>query len=485
MVTSAYIHTLHSQTYHYTDATKCGIPNVVVFAHAKPTSTTLHLKKSILPCNVIYDVKHPHNKVKRMSVSERLQCSPLTVNEQFCGSVNCLYGFMPPQAKRKMEDEGHTSFKSFVSTVKRAKVKETVIDQSIGFMTSIESLRFKELMCDKAAAILDSADRCRFVFDGPPHSGTSTVMGLVAREAIERMDDATFIFPVNWANAVAKLTDLTSMFEFVIAQTISVFGWQCGRLFPVIQPLIGFFLSMTSASVVPSLPLSVANMPLFPVTSVEVLAKRVFTAMKTNEGNSTEFLNAIISFPVEFSACFGYRDVLFIYDHIDMCDVKFTDDDDGASMLDCILSCIASHKFLVTSRMPQTTSAKMESMDLQPVHMEGFIAPQALDGVPGIQIASPSVKLNVEMCRGCPVYVQRYMKIVDYLEAAEQELQDRDPKRGFLPISVDFRRRMAKGELVQLLKEFEDARVEGIVKGAYDRLQAQDKPKISLKKAKQ
>ena len=419
-----------------------------------------------------------------MSVAERLQCSPLTVNDQFCGAVSCLYNFMPPQAKRKMEDEGNTSFKSFVSTVKRARILENMIDQSIGFTTSVESLKFKEIMCDQAAAILDSTENLRFVFNGPPHSGTSTVMGLVAREALERIDDATFVFPVNWANAVAKLTDLMSMFEFVITQTINIFGWQCARLFPVIQPLIGFFISMTTASVVPSLPLSVANMPFFPVTSVEVLAKRMFTAMKADEGNSVEFLNSIVSFPVEFSACFGYRQVLFIYDHIDMCDVKFTDDDNVPSMLDSILACIGRHKFLVTSRMPQTTSAKMENMDLQFVNMEGFISPQTLEGVPGIQIFSPSVKLNVEMCRGCPVYVHRYCTIVEDIETAENELQERDPKRGFMPISVDFRRRMAKAELVQLLKEFEDARVDGVSKGLHERLQACDKPKIVLKKAK-
>ena len=192
----------------------------------------------------------------------------------------------------------------------------------------------------------------RFVVDGPSHSGKSTMLGLFSKEAVQSLASCgqlqnMFVFAVNWEAATQRLTDIFSLYDYIAAHTIFHLMWQCPRIFTVAQSLLNWLLSIPTGSIPPTLPLNVVNLPLFPVTQVEVFAKKMFTALKDTD-DPEALVRELVSLPSAFAGCFGYSRFLFVYDHLDLCnmDVGVSEDSENpVCILDAIIAMLSDNLF--------------------------------------------------------------------------------------------------------------------------------------------
>jgi hypothetical protein len=236
---------------------------------------------------------------------ERHRSSSYSLSDQFCASIACLYSFLSPEQQKTLPKSNDLD--SFSAVFSSAKVIESLVHQSIGFSVAPQSLQFADAMRRNSSAIISSADvdDWRFLIDGPAHSGKSTVLSLIASEAVQKLAASGqlarfFIFPVNWELAVQKLTDFTSLYEFLVTQVIYQLTWQCPRLFPVASSLLNWFLSIPSKSSLPSLPFNITGMPLFPIVAVEVVAKQIAACVK--RASPSELATMVATLPWTLAA---------------------------------------------------------------------------------------------------------------------------------------------------------------------------------------
>jgi hypothetical protein len=415
-----------------------------------------------------------------MDLFERLQSSSLSMSDQFLASVACLYSFLSPDQQKALANPDQ--FAAFASTFSSAKAVEALVHQSIGFC---QTLDFGDIMKQKSANALASVEstRWRFVVDGPPHSGRSTILGLLAKEAIHKLSASSrlshnFVFAVNWESAVQRLTNLLSLYEFIATQVVSQLTWQCPRILPVQSSLLNWFLGIPASASLSVLPLTITNMPLFPLAAVEVLGKRVLQALK-NEDNPDEFADAIAMFPSGLAACFGFETSLYVYDHLDLLDQKIGGTN---AVLTGIVRYFGGNFFLISTKLQRFAATRLTGIDFEAVHTEGFLDRQLTEGTRIVSCWKPSFSIQIDACGGCPAFVHQFLAIVKCLEEIEQEGASASKKRGFVPVFGYVKQKIGRGLILELIKDLSGFGVEGFDARFIRTVETSENLDIGLKK---
>jgi hypothetical protein len=321
---------------------------------------------------------------------------------------------------------------------------------------------FGDTIIQKCSNLISSidVDKWRFVVEGPFHSGRSTVAGLLAKSAIQKLSSAVqlcrvFAFPVNWERAVQQLTDVSSLYEFLVTQVVHQLQWQCTRVFPVAQSLLNWFLSLPTSPILPTLPFTISKMPLFPVTQIEVVARRILSAHKSSPA---DFVTVVVALPWAIASCFGFDRFLYIYDHLDMLDRRLGD---NGALLQNLCDHISSQLFIASAKTRFPVD-RLAGAELELVQMEGFVPAQLTDQLRTITTGHPTFALPIDACRGCPQFVAKFAAIVDLLEASEKQKAESDRKRGFVAVNVALRQRVAAVQTVELCRDLIEFGVDGV-----------------------
>jgi hypothetical protein len=298
-------------------------------------------------------------------------------------------------------------------------------------------------------------------------------------EAIQKLSASSqlsrvFIFPINWELAVQKLTDFTSLYEFIVTQVICQLSWQCPRLFPVSLSLLNWFLSIPSKSSLPSLPFNITGMPLFPLAPFEVVARQIASSVK--RASQSELATMVATLPSTLAACFGFDRFLYIYDHLDLIDRRI--DDDG-SVLNAILTHISNQLAFVSSKAGIEAN-RFRADRFEPVITERMIAPP--EKVRTIQLQSPTLPLTIDSCRGCPPFVARFLRIVDLLETNERQTAESDRRRGCYSVATDTRQKIACVEAIQLCRDLLPFDVNGLDDQVLEEMTSNPRFAIGLKR---
>lgn len=393
---------------------------------------------------------------------EKLQSSNFTVAETFCSSICSLFSFLTPSQRQFVKN--NKEINSLCNTVSSGRLIESLVQQSIGFTTSPNFLCFGEelkLLAQNSVPSFEDIDQWKIVVDGPAHSGKSTILSLIAKEAIQSLSSCNklskvFIFAVNWEIATQRLTDIYSLYDYLAAQTVFYLTWQYPKIYPIAQSLLNWLLSIPNSSILPTLPLRVQNLPLFPLTAVEVYGKQVFNALK-NTSNPINLVKEIVSLPTLLASCFGFQKFLLIYDHLDLAnmDVRVADDStQPVCIIDAIVSVLSDHLFFFSMKSPQGIIDIMKDIDYGVVHVENSISPNLVNGVRTINCYKPKINLNIDMCQGCPQFVNKYLNIVQYIQEVEKLADESKQKCGFVSAVANTKMKLAKMLTIELCTDF-------------------------------
>lgn len=420
---------------------------------------------------------------------EKLQSSSFTVADNFSASICTLFSFLTPQQQQLVNNS--KEIRRFVNTVSSGRIIESLVQQSIGFTTSPHDLLFGEQLKQIAQnqVPFDDLDQWRIIVNGPCHSGKSTMLSLIAKEAIQSLTpcnklSSIFIFSVNWESATQRLTDIYSLYEFLATQTVYHLAWQYPRIFPVFQSLLSWLLSIPSASILPTLSLRVQNMPLFPTNQIEVFGKKLFNSFK-NLDHPTNLLNEIVSFPTTFTSCFGYTKFLMIYDHIDLCnmDVRVSEESsESVCIVDSILSTIGNNLFFFSVKAPEGMNELLKDFDYSIIHIEHSISPELTKDVQPINCLNPDFELTIDMCQGCPQFINKYYSIAQYIDDIEKLVDEKQKKRGFKSIVTKTKLSLAKTLAIELITDLYNNG--SINDDLFNEIQGSDEFTISVGKSK-
>lgn len=388
---------------------------------------------------------------------DRLHSSSLSVAESFLASTNCLLSLLNPSQRKCLEN--CENIEQFCDIISSSHIIESIVNQSIGFSTVHSSLDFAEELRQIAETTIESADipNMKLFIDGPSHSGKSTLLSLLAVETIRRLTACkqlshVFIFPINWENATQRIIDMVSLYEYIVAQTIYHLSWQCGRTFPIAQLLLNWFLSIPAAGTLPPIPMTIQGMPLFPLSPIEVLGKNIIRCFKQNDGGA--IAKCVVSFPNALSSCFGFDNFLYIYDHLDSCDldVKISPENDSTvCVLDALLSHVSQFMFLLSSK-DHFSANKLKKVQYDYLHTENLIPNNCVEKIPVISCLNPQFTLNVNLCHGCPNYLHQFISIVQHL----QKTNDPVKIEGFRSVYSLNNLNIAKMQVIQLCTDLAD-----------------------------
>lgn len=417
-----------------------------------------------------------------MNLTEKIQSSSFTVTDYINGSISCLYSYLTQEQKKQISN--FQELTNFTNVVSSGHVIESIVNQSIGLDVDPAQLDFSDQMLEFCNNLLFSVQPSdwRFYIDGASHSGKSTILGLLSLNCIKRLRmcgeiNKIFIFPVNWESSVQKFTDIVSLYEFMVCQVIYQLIWQCPRIFPISQYFTNFLLSLSQAATYPGLPLSLQKNPKFPVSLVDVVAKRVFSSFKSRD---TSLLDEIANFPQNLSACFGFSDTLLIYDHIDLADIE-TDISQG-HFIDSVLLSLKSHPYMFSVKN-QIIASQMKDINNHYVSIEGLIPDNAITDLPRIGCTTPALRLDAEICHGYPQFLHIYKMVADELHDADSCFNDSQKLRGFSSSATLSKLRFAKNLLVHLCQDLMEINPELINEDLISDLIASNNCHLSLKKS--
>ena len=252
------------------------------------------------------------------------------------------------------------------------------------------------------------------------------------------------------------MTDVYSLYDYLAVQTIFYLTWQYPKIYPIAQSLLNWLLSIPSSSILPTLSLNVQNLPLFPLTAIEVYGKQLFNALK-NVNDPISLVKEIVSLPTLLANCFGFEKFLLVYDHLDLTnmDVRVTDDSNQpVCIIDAIVSTLSDHLFFFSMKSPQGIIEFMKDIDYGVVHVENSISSNLLNGTKGITCYRPKLNLNIEMCQGCPQFINKYLTIVQYLQEVEKLVDESKKKCGFTSSVVYTKMKLAKMLTIELCTDF-------------------------------
>ncbi|OHT02544.1 hypothetical protein TRFO_30270 [Tritrichomonas foetus] len=422
---------------------------------------------------------------------EKLQSSSLTVSDNFCASICTLFSFLSPAQKKLVEN--YKDIAAFSNAVSSGRLIESLVQQSIGFTKSPQHLDFSEYLKNFAqnAVSTEDIDQWRYVVDGPSHSGKSTILSLIAKEAIQGLASCgqlsnVFIFSINWESATQRLTDVFSLYDYIAAQTIFHLTWQYPRIFTIAQSLFNWLLSIPTSAILPMLPLNIQNLPMFPLTQIEVFGKRIFNALK-NTDNPVNLVREIVALPSSLAACFGYSKFLFIYDHLDLCnmDVRVSDTSNlPVCILDAIIAMLSDNLFFFSTKAPQGITDCLKNIEVEIIQVENSIPENIINDQRMISCYKPNIKLNIEMCQGCPQFLHRYRSIIQHIQDIDQLVDDSQKKRGFTSIVTNTKMKLAKMETIELCTDFLNNGSDVITENLIHQMQTSNQFTIAIGKSK-
>lgn len=420
-------------------------------------------------------------------MAARLECTPLSVSDYLSGSINSLYDYLNPEQRKMLSD--HQIINNFCNNVSAGHSIEALVNQEIGFTTSLNYMSFSEALSQQIDLIVNTqpTENWHFYIDGFAHSGKTTVLSILALECIKNLIQAqnlssVFIFPLNWQTFISRVTDINSLYCELATHTINMLSWQRGRAFTVAPILLNWLLTLPFTGSSPPLPSSLKNNPFFPISAMETIGSNIVNAFKNGPSNVKSLLNIVTSLPSLVSTAFGFRQTFFIYDNIDICSFPFTmsndEFNDSAMLIDAIVASLVPHLFAITVKTDAVNMDELED-SLMFIDTSDLIPKEAIN-LPKINISNPKFTLMPEMCHGSPQILNIYKKVVEEASLIREMIDSGFSKIGAVSSVELFQKENAKSLLLDLLEDLSNRFVDGVDEGLIEKVRSSKNLEIDV-----
>ncbi|EAY11619.1 hypothetical protein TVAG_081910 [Trichomonas vaginalis G3] len=391
-------------------------------------------------------------------MTDRIERTNLSVSDHIAGSLMCLHGFLTPSQRKQLPN--YPDITNFCQTSTASRISASLISQSIGIQKNEEDIDFYDEIKAKIEKIIsqNQFDNWRFYIDGFAHTGKSTIMSFLANEMLhtlvnEKKIENLFFFPINWENSLQRIVDVNSVYIEIVTATMNQLIWQAPRIFPFASSLFSWLLDLPNTGVSPELPSHVKISEQFPTTQIEKIGRNVVSAFKNGPSKINILLETIMSLPMELSFTFGFKNIIYIFDHLDLCNFPFSMENESehseANFLDCIVEILKNHNFIIS---PKNDGIPIDALGNPPAFIDttSFVSESDLSELQIIQIDNPFLEIKPTMCRGCPQLLHKYKSILTELKSYQKFSDPNLNKFGLVPSGLEYQKKL----IIQLVSQF-------------------------------
>lgn len=419
-------------------------------------------------------------------MSERLDCSPFSQDEIISGSIACLNKYTNKKQRKNIESS--KEIETFSEEIAANKIFESLANQNM-LKTNIE---FAEVIYQKANAFVknDSFENWRFYIDGFNHTGKTTILGQIAKSCISHLSHKkemkkVFFFPINWEKTIQKVSDINSLYSEIVVNSLQMITWQFAQIFPISNFLTNWFMTLPYTKTSPPLPPSIKGCPLFPVVKIESLGSQICTSFKNGPENVSLLLRMICSIPSILASIFGFEKTMVIYDHIDLCNFPFSMENEefnsSGDLLEALMQTLPNSLCIVSTKKNGVSMDQMGA-PLTFVDTSNFLTNDVSDGMPAIQLSSPSITFSASMCVGCPQVLHKYSELLKAIEIRDQMKDANLAKYGIVATGAKFQEKIIRERVLQFCDDVLNIGAENVTEEIIDQIRASEKLEIEMKK---
>ena len=265
-------------------------------------------------------------------------------------------------------------------------------------------------------------DEVKFVVGGPNQSGKTTVLFALAKVLVKKLRLSNesgnyLIFPLSFELQSMTIEDHVRLLRLFITTAFDSLEYSQLRVVPYVETLRKWFtLSVFGTLLTPP---SFDEVDFVDMTALHALAKSLNTTLKDNGDHTLEeFIEKVCQFPGNFARCFGLKDVLFIIDSFEFCNIAYTPSEEvfprslkGAYLSDYLCLELVKSPYLVSMQNEKLFMDCFTCNDAVLLDVQGLVKDPVSDGY--VQFWNPPFRLEIGDCLGCPGYIYRFMRICD------------------------------------------------------------------------
>ena len=374
-------------------------------------------------------VKQPKPKPKPEDAAEHqaIALSPFTVRENVRNSLVALYSTLTRDQRESLP--ASDALQRLVTDFQQHTFEHQLLSQFIGPTSAIWQSEYGKTMKSYAIDKLKGLkpDDCRFVVVGPSRSGKSTILSAAATVFFQKLQisgdvSKYLMFPLNWQLYQLFFEDFAKLYKLYVTTIMASLKNARMDLMKVIDALQQWFLSIVNIQAMPLLPPVILHMPGFPkevIISIGQKINRFWSSKRDFRG----FVEATLRMPEEIARAFGFTNVVYVFDHLDVADVMlqpsahFNKSNDLVSLPDLICERLACCPYFVAARDDALMFDMFSLTDFRQISTERMIQ---MEEQKAILVVEPPLVLNYEMCHGCPAYCATFDRVYDFIKRNEK-----------------------------------------------------------------
>ena len=371
----------------------------------------------------------PINKDAQLHLT--LAASSCTVKENLRNSVLALYSSLTPDHKAALPEKANDALAKLTKETKQFILEDSLLSQFIGPSTVINNTPLGQettsWMLDQIKGL--TIDQCQFVITGPSQSGKSTLLSILTSVFYQKLQvsnemDNYLFFPINWLIHQACIEDVQKLYFLIVTTTINMLRASHLELLPIISSLHQWLLSLVEMNALLPLPAPIIHFTGFPCDIINQIGRKIHDHWTQKHFKS--FLADTINFPNLIANAFQYKSVVYIIDHFDAAgyiirpvDHFENSEDEPVTLSDIIYESISNSPYFVAS---QNDSDFFQIFDISDSNRQ--ISTEYLikgEGEKELFVQQSQIVLNMSMCKGCPAYCARFIRLCEMAEEAAKE----------------------------------------------------------------
>jgi hypothetical protein len=285
--------------------------------------------------------------------------------------------------------------------------------------------------------------RLQHAIVGPSKSGKSTFLNVLANATIDQLIvtghlKRTFVVYIDFKEVADTLASPLKFYDLIVTTTFKFLKAQKPVAAPIVNSLASYFAQLPVSGSPPALPnaFTVSDEFATAVPLVTDLAARISDSANDYR-DLTPFLTNTVLFPQFITLAFGFENVLFLADHIDLADVTLTPTDafsgahESLLLIEFLIFALSSCSFIVSCVSEQHFLACTSALSAGSVSLQESLTIVSVVGIdtdhdPRFEFrvgteAGERATLELRNCGGCPGYLALWDQIIAEAERAEAE----------------------------------------------------------------
>lgn len=381
-------------------------------------------------------VKQPASKNPKPTRDDLIQqqavaASKTTYRQNLRNSLLSIYAILPPEHQSALPPKAQESLEKLSKETKQFAVEDSLLSQFISPSSVISNTPLGQettnWMLDQFKGL--SIDQCQFIINGPSQSGKSVLLSIATSLFYQKLQvanevDNYLFFPINFLMNQLCIHDISKLYYLFITTFTTMLKGSRLELIPIINHFHQWLISLIDSSALLPLPSPVLRFPEFPSDMTIKLGRKIHELY--HQKKFSAFLTEMINFPNMIAKAFHYKSVIYIFDHFDAFAYTLhpsehfvSSKDEPVAFPELLCRTIANSPYIVAS---QNDTEFYQWFTL--VEQSKQLSTEYLiqnEGEKEIFVQQTPITLNMEMCRGCPAYCNKFIELCDLIEKSNQE----------------------------------------------------------------